>query len=137
MERAPDPVDAEQTCWGSPFLVLYPPSSFGDWPCRFRTVVSQSEVMMKYMVTWTIPTHSYDAAVEAFLNGGAPMPAGLKLLGRWHAPGSKKGWLLCETDDPGILYEHMVEWGSMLESEVFPVISDAEAAAAATRAREK
>ena len=54
---------------------------------------------MKCMLTWSIPTQSYDAALDAFLSGGAPMPPGLTALGRWHAPGSYRGWLPCEADD--------------------------------------
>ena len=90
---------------------------------------------MKYMVCWSIPPDSYTAAVDAFLEGGAPMPEGLVSLGRWHAPGSMKGWLLCETDDPVALAEHMVQWADRLSLEVTPVIGDAEAAEAAKRTR--
>lgn len=88
---------------------------------------------MKYMVTWKIPTHSYKEAVEAFLSAGAPMPEGLVSLGRWHAPGSTKGWLLAETDDAVALSEHMAEWASMLELDISPVIEDEEAGKAASR----
>jgi hypothetical protein len=61
------------------------------------------------------------------------MPDGLKALGRWHAPGSHHGWLLCETDDPVALAEHMAQWAAMLELEITPVVEDEEAASAATR----
>ena len=88
---------------------------------------------MKYMVAWTIPTGSYKEAVDAFLRSGAPMPDGLKALGRWHAPGSRHGWLLCETDDPVALAEHMAQWAALLELEITPVVGDEEAASAASR----
>ncbi|MFW2365984.1 MAG: DUF3303 domain-containing protein [Desulforhopalus sp.] len=88
---------------------------------------------MKFMVTWKIPTDSYKEAVEAFLNSGAPMPAGLTSLGRWHAPGSRYGWLLVETDDAVTLAEHMTEWASLLELNISPVIADEEAVQAATK----
>jgi hypothetical protein len=48
---------------------------------------------MKCMVAWKIPPGCYKAAVERFLNTGAPNPTGVKTLGRWHAPGSSSGWL--------------------------------------------
>ena len=41
---------------------------------------------MKYMLCWSIQPESYNAALDAFLEGGAPMPEGLRSLGRWHAP---------------------------------------------------
>lgn len=37
---------------------------------------------MKYMLSWTIPPENYSAAVDAFLESGAPMPEGLTSLGR-------------------------------------------------------
>jgi len=88
---------------------------------------------MKFMVTWNIPTNTYKAAVESFLRSGAPMPEGLTALGRWHAPGSRHGWLLAETDDLRTLAQHMAEWASMLEFTITPVIEDEEAAHAATK----
>jgi hypothetical protein len=88
---------------------------------------------MKYMLTWSIPTNTYKNAVEAFLSGGAPMPAGLTSLGRWHAPGSTRGWLLCEAEDPVAVAQHVAEWATMLDIEVSPVIGDEDAGAAASR----
>ena len=55
---------------------------------------------MKYMLCWSILPENYNAAVDAFLERGAPMPEGLTSLGRWHATGSTRGWLLCEAEDP-------------------------------------
>lgn len=90
---------------------------------------------MKYMICWSISPENYNAAFDAFLEGGAPMPNGLTALGRWHTPGSMKGWLLCETDDPIALAQHIAEWAPLLRLEVTPVIGDEAAAEAATRAR--
>lgn len=90
---------------------------------------------MKFMTTWHIPPEGYDEAVDRFLAAGAPLPEGLTLLGRWHAPGSAKGFLLVEGDDVTLLAQHLAEWAGLLECEVTPVIEDEEAAAAATRAR--
>lgn len=86
--------------------------------------------IMKFIVSWKIPTAHHKAAGERFLTSGAPAPAGLTILGRWHAPGSACGWLLVETQDPKALYEHVAEWASLLELEATPVIEDAEAAEA-------
>jgi len=91
---------------------------------------------MKYMVSWRIAPEQYAAALDAFLESGAPMPEGLTSLGRWHTPGSSRGWLLCETEDPVSLAEHLAEWGDLLTIEVTRVIGDEEAAEAAARVRE-
>ena len=88
---------------------------------------------MKYMVTWNIPPGSYKAAVESFLSSGAPAPPGIKSLGRWHAPGSVRGWELLEGDDPTAIVQHMAEWAHLLELQITPVVEDAEAASGLSR----
>jgi hypothetical protein len=90
---------------------------------------------MKYMLCWTIRPENYNAAVDAFLEGGAPMPEGLTSLGRWHAPGSTRGWVLTETENPVSISHHVAQWAGLLDIEVFPVNDDAVAAEAATLAR--
>ena len=90
---------------------------------------------MKYMLSWTIPPENYTDAVDAFLESGAPMPEGLTSLGRWHEPGSTKGWLLCETDNPVALAEHVAEWAHLLRIELSPIVDDSEAGQAASRVR--
>ena len=90
---------------------------------------------MKYMVCWSIAPENYGAALDSFLEGGAPMSEGLTSLGRWHVPGSMKGWLLCATDDPVALAEHMAQWAGLLSLQVTPVVDDEVAAEAGTRCR--
>ena len=82
---------------------------------------------MKFMVAWKIPTSSYKAAVERFLGTGAPNPAGLKTIGRWHAPGSACGWHVVDGDATAVAELEAV-WGDLLEVQITPVIEDAEAA---------
>ena len=69
---------------------------------------------MKFMAVWKIPTGSYKAAVERFLSTGAPNPAGLKTIGRWHAPGSACGWHVVEGDATAVAELEAV-WGDLLE----------------------
>jgi hypothetical protein len=87
---------------------------------------------MKYMMSWTINPGFYKAAVARFLSTGAPLPEGMKLIGRWHAPGSTCGWLLAEgtIEDAS---EHASEWADLLEMQVTPVVEDAEAGAIAAK----
>lgn len=90
---------------------------------------------MKYMLCWSIPPENYNAALDAFLEGGAPMPEGLTSLGRWHVPGSTRGWLLCEAQDPVAVAHHVGQWAGLLNIEVYPVLDDAAAGEAAARVR--
>ena len=56
---------------------------------------------MKFMIEWHIPTTSYKVAAERFLATHAPDPDGLETIGRWHAPGSARGWHAVEGDAVG------------------------------------
>jgi hypothetical protein len=80
------------------------------------------------MISWKMHPGCHKAAAESFLSSGAPMPAGLESLGRWHAPGSAYGWVLVQGNDPVVLAHHMAEWGDFLDLQVTPVLDDAEAA---------
>ena len=82
---------------------------------------------MKFMATWKLPPGNQAVTAERFLSAGAPMPDGLTMLGRWHAPGSTSGFLLVEADDLTPLATHMAEWGGLLELQVTPVLEDTEA----------
>jgi Protein of unknown function (DUF3303) len=41
---------------------------------------------MKFVITWSVPAESYQAAIKKFLETGAQPPAGVKMLGRYHGP---------------------------------------------------
>ena len=83
---------------------------------------------MKYMLNWKIPPENHQSVARKFLESGAPMPEGVTLIGRWHAPGSVSGWALIETDNPAAIHEHVTRWASMLVSTCTPVVEDAQAA---------
>lgn len=87
---------------------------------------------MKTMVVWRTVPGRYKLAIEEFLKFGGPLPDGVKRLGRWHVPGSVLGWHLME-GDPAVIAEHVAEWGDYLELEVYPVIEDDAAGAAAKK----
>ena len=83
---------------------------------------------MKFMVAWKIAPGCYKAAMERFLKTGAPAPAGLKTIGRWHAPASAYGWHVVEGEVTAVA-ELEAFWGDLLEVQITPVIEDQEAAA--------
>ena len=89
---------------------------------------------MKVMVVWKTVPGKYKTALEAFLSGGGPVPAGAKTVGRWHTPGSTLGWHLIEAGDLGLVAQHVADWADLLECEVYPVMEDVEAGAAAKAA---
>ena len=86
---------------------------------------------MKFMVVWKTVPGKYKSALDQFLGGGGPVPAGAKTVGRWHTPGSTLGWHLIEATDLTLIAQHVADWADVLELEVHPVIEDAEAGAAA------
>ncbi len=81
---------------------------------------------MKYMITWRLPTGSYQTVIETYLKTGAPAPAGVTNLGRWHVPGTMAGWNLVEGEAEAVA-SYMAEWAGLAELELSPVIEDAEA----------
>ena len=88
------------------------------------------------MLSWKIRPDAYQSVVSAFLAGGAPVPSGLTLVGRWHAPGTSYGWLIVEGDIEAVA-EHVSEWSSLAELSVTPVIDDTEASNALRKAHGK
>jgi len=89
---------------------------------------------MKVMVVWRCKTGLYKTPVQQFLKTGGKPPKGIKTAGRWHVPGSVLGWHLLEGDDMTAIAEHVAEWADVIDVEVYPVIEDAAAATAASRA---
>jgi hypothetical protein len=81
---------------------------------------------MKFIVSWKIPKASATAAEARFLQGGAPPPAGVKMLGRWHGM-SGGGVLIAETDDAKALYSWLAYWNDLLEFQTTPCVEDAQA----------
>ncbi len=79
---------------------------------------------MLYLMHWKVKDGCHEKAVNKFLSTGAPMPENCKLVGRYHAPGSGKGWLVADTEDPNTIYEHASEWGEYLIWETSPVFTD-------------
>ena len=83
---------------------------------------------MKYMITWSLDNPTYVAAIQRFLKTGAPPPAGVKMLGRYHSlAASSSGFILAESQDPKAIYAWVADWTDVVAFEVVPVIEDAEA----------
>ena len=87
---------------------------------------------MKFMITWKVPSANYKDAVARFLKTGGSLPAGLKMIGRWHTADGR-GFLLVEGTETA-LAENTVQWADLLEIEAAPVLDDAEAGAVLSKA---
>lgn len=87
---------------------------------------------MKFMIAWRIAPAGYKVAVEKFLSTGAPLPEGIESLGRWHMPGSTRGWHIVQ-GDPVAVAHHVAEWGEHLEADIYPVLDDEAAGKAAAK----
>lgn len=50
----------------------------------------------------------------------------IKLIGRWHDLAHSKGVAIFETDDAEALFNWAMNWNSILDLEISPVLDDAE-----------
>lgn len=83
---------------------------------------------MKYIVSWTLPQGTYNAAVARFLETGAAPPKGVTLLGRWHGM-SGQGFCITESDDAKAMFLYQAQWADLLAMSVTPCVEDADAGA--------
>lgn len=81
---------------------------------------------MKFLVSWSLPQGTFNAAVDRFLETGGLTPKGVTMIGRWHGM-SGRGCAIVETKDAKALYTWVAQWGDLLPLEVTPVLEDADA----------
>ena len=83
---------------------------------------------MQFMMTFPLTHRGYKERVGRFLETGAPPPEGVTLHGRWFTASHSKGFMLVESDDPKALFRWVSEWADLIDFEIEPVVTDAEAA---------
>lgn len=83
---------------------------------------------MKVAVKWTLPAELSKTAIKRFLDSGAPPPAGVTMIGRWHALDGGHGFIIAESTDPKAIFAWVAEWTDVVDFTVTPVLDDAEAA---------
>jgi len=81
-----------------------------------------------FLTTWRTKSGNRDKAVERFAKTGGMPPAGVKMLGRWHAVTQNMGVTVAEADNAEQVAKWCYEWSDILEFEVVPVLDDAAAA---------
>jgi len=79
------------------------------------------------LMHWSFKTGYHEIAAKKFLSSGAPFPD-CKSFKHLHGPGSCEGWILVESDDPKVCYDHAAEWAEIMHWTVTPVCTDEEAA---------
>ena len=81
---------------------------------------------MKFMLTYTVPLATRDAAIARFLETRGQPPPGVRLLGRWTRVDLCGGVALLESEDPQALTALAQAWSDLLELTIVPVLEDRE-----------
>lgn len=81
---------------------------------------------MQFMVTYTYRPETRNAAQARFKETGGVPGDGAKMLGRWHALGGQRGFVLAESSDSIAMARWLQEWTDLLTFDVVPVNDDAQ-----------
>jgi Domain of unknown function (DUF3303) len=79
---------------------------------------------MKFMVTWAIPPENFKETFARFKEGHAKVPAGAKMIGRWHETGTGKGFMVVEVEDMVAFTGWLMGWSDLSHQTVVPVVED-------------
>ena len=82
---------------------------------------------MLYMVLETFKDTA--AVYRRFRTEGRLAPAGLRYVGSWVTEDLRRCYQVMECDDPALLEAWMARWRDLVDFEVVPVLSSADAAA--------
>lgn len=86
------------------------------------------------MLTWKIHQEKRQDALAGFAqmtaqDDAADMGPNIRLIGRWHNMAEFKGVAIYESDDPIAMSNWALNWNSILDAVVTPVLDDEEARA--------
>jgi hypothetical protein len=79
---------------------------------------------MQFILTFTLPAATRDAAMARFLETGGQPPPGVTLLGRWTQLDLCGGVVLLESEDPKALTAFAHAWSDVVELTMVPVLED-------------
>lgn len=79
---------------------------------------------MLFIVQWSIDSEHRNSAIERFLKTGGVAPAGVSMLGRWHAVGRSRGFGIAEASDVTLIQKWVLEWNDLIDMEVYPALTD-------------
>jgi hypothetical protein len=89
---------------------------------------------MKFILTFTVPPETREAAMARFLETGGQPPPAVTLLGRWTQLDLCGGVVLLESEDPKALTAFTHGWSDVLELTLAPVLEDQDLADVLQRA---
>jgi hypothetical protein len=86
---------------------------------------------MKFMVTWKLHpgklhdaiTHFSQMTLEQEMSG---LAGNTKLIGRWHCLVQGTGVAICESDSAEVLSNWLLNWNSIMDFDIAPVLDDNE-----------
>lgn len=81
---------------------------------------------MLFMVSYEFHPDDRNVVQERFRTTGGLPGEGAKMVGRWHAVGGHRGFVLAETSDSIALGKWLQEWTDLLTFDVVPVNDDAQ-----------
>lgn len=90
---------------------------------------------MLFMVIERFRDGDAAAVFQRFRERGRMLPDGLRYAGSWVAADLGRCFQLMECDDPALFGQWIERWQDLVEFEVVPVVTSAEAAASVTPAR--
>ena len=79
---------------------------------------------MLFIVRWEISQAVRKATIERFLKTGGAPPAGVKMLGRWHAADGAYGFAIAESNDTQGIAKWSLAWNDLLPMDVRPALDD-------------
>lgn len=80
---------------------------------------------MLFITSWTVPPENRDKAIARFKqSGGGVPPAGVKMIGRWHAADLSSGFGISEASDAQGLAKWALDWSDLLVIETKPALDD-------------
>lgn len=79
---------------------------------------------MLFIVSWSISPERRNSAIERFLRTGGAPPAGVKMLGRWHAVGRMSGFGVAEASDVALIQQWVLDWSDLMSMEIHPAMTD-------------
>lgn len=85
---------------------------------------------MLYMIVERFRNGDAAPVYRRFRDQGRLAPEGLRYVGSWVTTDVLRCFQLMDCDDPQLLAQWMARWDDLVEFDVFPVITSADAAAA-------
>lgn len=89
---------------------------------------------MQYMIVEHFRDGGPEAVYARFRERGRMAPEGLRYVSSWVSRNGARCFQVMECDDGALLDQWMAAWSDLVEFDVIPVMSSAEAAAAFTPA---